>query len=45
MQVWGTLLDDLEAAIVEEEDIDEEERIEVLNGVERLRLSNSGSRG
>ncbi|KAI5475380.1 hypothetical protein MNV49_001484 [Pseudohyphozyma bogoriensis] len=36
-EVWGMLLDDLEAAVEEEEDLDEDERSEVLNGVARLR--------
>lgn len=31
------LLDDLEAAIVDEDGVDEDERAEVLDGVERLR--------
>lgn len=38
-QVWGTLLDDLEEAIGEEEGIDEEERMEVLGGVSKLRMA------
>ena len=36
-EVWGLLLDDLEAAITEEDGLDDEERAEVLGGVHRLR--------
>ncbi|KAK4699445.1 hypothetical protein P7C70_g6816, partial [Phenoliferia sp. Uapishka_3] len=36
-EVWTMLLDDLEAAIVDEEDVDEDERREVLDGVSKLR--------
>lgn len=36
-EVWSILLDDLQSAIEEEETLDEEERREVLGGVERLR--------
>ncbi|KAL8291617.1 hypothetical protein RQP46_001875 [Phenoliferia psychrophenolica] len=36
-EVWSMLLDDLEAAIVDEEGVDDDERREVLDGVTRLR--------
>ncbi|ORY55549.1 hypothetical protein BCR35DRAFT_310051 [Leucosporidium creatinivorum] len=44
-EVWGMLLDDLQSAIEEEEDLDEEERSEVLGGVSRLRESTVVSPG
>ena len=41
-EVWGLLLDDLEASIAEEEGMDEEEREEGLAGVAKLRHSRIG---
>ena len=41
-EVWGLLLDDLEASIAEEEGMDEEEREDALGGVARLRHSRIG---
>ncbi|KAM0748160.1 hypothetical protein T439DRAFT_75530 [Meredithblackwellia eburnea MCA 4105] len=36
-EVWTMLLDDLEAAILEEEDVDDDDRGEVLESISRLR--------
>ncbi|GAA5996941.1 uncharacterized protein JCM10292_006099 [Rhodotorula paludigena] len=38
-EVWRMLLNDIEASIVDDESLDDEERAEVLSGLERLRQS------